>query len=279
MPISFRAGDNGFTHVCAHRGYCLHYPENTILAFEQARLAGATTCEIDLVLTQDGEAIVLHDAMLDRTTNGHGFAADHDLADIRGLDAAVRFGGRFEGVRIPTFAEALDWAKQTSMGLVVEMKERERPDLLTERVLTVLHETDGADHVMLLSFDHVDLARIKERAPAIRTEAIIHARHVDIVGMLKPCGADSVSIELEMFAPEDAEALHAAGLGNRVHLPRPDELAKYWAHGRDPRAEVGAWLAAGLIDSISGDDVSFLRKLVDQYPISAPAAGKRAAVG
>jgi glycerophosphoryl diester phosphodiesterase len=276
MPISFRAADNGFTHVCAHRGYCLHYPENTLFAFEQARLAGATTCEIDLVLTRDGEAIVLHDAMLDRTTDGHGFAADHDLADIRALDAAARFGGRFPGVTIPTFTETLLWARQASMGLVVEMKEHERPDLLSTRVLSVLRETGGADDVMLLSFNHVDLARIKEREPAIRTEAIVHARHADLIGVLKACGADSVSIELEMFAAEDAVALHEAGLSNRVHLPRPDALARYWMNGRDPRAEIGGWLAAGLIDSLSGDDVPFLRKLVDGYPLNA--AGARVAV-
>jgi glycerophosphoryl diester phosphodiesterase len=269
MPISFRAKDNGFTHVCAHRGFCLHYPENTLLAFEEARLAGATSCEIDLVLTRDGEAIVLHDAMVDRTTDGHGFAADHDLRELRGLDAAARFGGRFAGVGIPTFKEAVEWAQKASMGLVVEMKERERPDLLSSRVLSVLEETGGADNVMLLSFNHVDLARIKARAPGIRTEAIVHARHTDIVGVLKACDADSVSIELEMFAPEDAEALHAAGFGNRVHVPRPDDLAPYWAHGRDFRALIGGWLAAGLIDSLSGDDVVFLRKLVDQHPIGA----------
>ena len=273
MPISFRAKDSGITHVCAHRGYCLHYPENTLHAFEEARLAGATTCEIDLVLTRDGEAIVMHDAMLDRTTDGHGFAADHDLGDIRRLNAAARFGGRFTGVAVPTFTETVLWAKQASMGLVVEMKERERPELLTSRVLSVLKETNGADDVMLLSFNHADLARIKEREPDIRTEAIIHARHVDIVGVVKACGADSVSIELDMFAAEDASALHAAGLGNRVHVPRPDELAPFWKYGRDYRARIGEWLAAGLIDSISGDDVAFLRKLVDQYPIAAPARG------
>jgi len=270
MPISFRAKDNGFTHVCAHRGYCLHYPENTLLAFEEARLAGATTCEIDLVLTRDGEAIVLHDDMVDRTTDGYGFAADRDLADLRNLNAAARFGGRFAGVGIPTFRDAVEWAQRTATGLVVEMKERERPDLLSSRVLSVLEESGGAGNVMLLSFNHVDLARIKERAPGIRTEAIVHARHADIVGVLRACGADSVSIELDMFAAEDAEALHAAGLGNRVHLPKPDDLAPYWAHGRDWRARVGGWLSAGLIDSVSGDDVAFLRKLVDQYPIAAP---------
>jgi glycerophosphoryl diester phosphodiesterase len=273
MSISFRAMENGFAHVCAHRGYCLHYPENTLLAFERARLAGATTCEIDVVLTRDGEAIVLHDAMLDRTTDGYGFAADHDLAEVRSLNAAakldVRFGG---GVGIPTFEAVVLWAKKESMGLVVEMKERERPEVLASRILAVLRETDGADNVMLLSFNHVDLARIKEREPRVRTEAIVHARHVDIVAVAKACGADSVSIELDMFAAEDGAALHDAGLGNRVHLPRPDELAQFWIHGRDYRPRIGGWLAAGLIDSVSGDDVPFLRKLVDQYPIAAPGA-------
>jgi glycerophosphoryl diester phosphodiesterase len=272
MTISFRAADNGFTQVCAHRGYCLHYPENTLLAFERARAAGATTCEIDLVLTRDGEAVVMHDAMVDRTTDGHGFVADHDLAGIRGLDAAVRFGGRFAGVGVPTFAEAVSWAKQVNMGLVVEMKERERPDAMLSRVLAVLKETDGAGNVIVLSFNHVDLARIKEREPRVRTEAIVHARHVDIVGVLRACGADSVSIELEMFAPEDAVALHAAGYSNRVHLPNTAELARYWAHGRDPRARLAGWLRAGLIDTISADDVAFVRKLVDENPVAAPAS-------
>ena len=278
MAVSFRAADNGFTHVCAHRGYCLHYPENTLLAFEQARAAGATTCEIDLVLTRDGETVVLHDAMLDRTTDGHGFAADHDLAAIRALDAAARFAGRFAGVGVPTFAETVAWAKQAGVGLVVEMKERERPDVMIARILDVLRETDGAGNVMVLSFNHVDLARIKERAPAVRTEAIVHARHADIVGVLDACGADSVSIELDMFAEEDARALHAAGRSNRVHLPKPAKLVPYWASGRDPRLSLAGWLAAGLIDSLSGDDVPFLRTLVDRHPIATPATGGPRAV-
>jgi glycerophosphoryl diester phosphodiesterase len=278
MPISFHAADNGFTHVCAHRGYSLHYPENTLLAFEAAKAAGATTCEIDLVLTRDGEAVVTHDALLDRTTDGYGFVSDHDLSDIRARDAAVRFKGRFSGVRIPTFAEAILWAKREGMGLVVEMKERERPDALSSRVLDVLSETDGIGQVLVLSFNHVDLARIKDKAPDLRTEAIVHARHVDIVAVLKACGASSVSFELDMFAAEDAQAVHAAGLSNRVHVPRPDALAPYWSHGRDPRPQIGAWLASGLIDSLSGDDVAFLRKLVDQNPIRPPVARSSRAV-
>ncbi len=185
--------------------------------------------------------------------------------------------GSFGKVGLSTFAEVVQWAKKAKMGLVVEMKEYERPDELTDRVLQVLRKTDGFGNVLMLSFNHVDLLNIKKKEPNIRTEAIIHARHVDIVGVMRACQADSVSIELNMFAPEDAQKLHDAGLYNRVHCPRPSKLAPYWAHGRDPRIAIGQWLSAGLIDSLSGDDVIFLRKLVDQNPIQGATARKRRA--
>ena len=89
MPFSFLAREAGRVHVCGHRGYSLRYPENTLPAFEAARAWGATTVEIDVVLTADGEAVVLHDLTLDRTTDGHGYAADLDLERIRSLDAAL----------------------------------------------------------------------------------------------------------------------------------------------------------------------------------------------
>lgn len=91
MAFSFLAREAGRVHVCGHRGYSLLYPENTLPAFEAAKAAGATTVEIDVVLTADGEPIVLHDLTVDRTTNGHGFAADLSLEQIRRLDAGGGF--------------------------------------------------------------------------------------------------------------------------------------------------------------------------------------------
>src|SRR6185295_18431107 len=87
MPFSFLAREAGRVHVCGHRGYSLHYPENTIVAFDAAKAAGATSVEIDVVLTKDGEPIILHDLTVDRTTNGHGFAADLTFEEVRSLDA------------------------------------------------------------------------------------------------------------------------------------------------------------------------------------------------
>ncbi|SDA99804.1 Glycerophosphoryl diester phosphodiesterase [Sinorhizobium sp. NFACC03] len=262
MAFSFLAREAGRVHVCGHRGYSLHYPENTLPAFEAAKVAGATTVEIDVVLTADAEPIILHDLTVDRTTNGFGFAADLSLEQIRRLDAGIRFHPAFAGTKIPTVAEALDWAKADDMGVVLEIKEVERPDIAVDRVAALLRATGTVDRVIVISFDHVMLKRAVERHPGLRTEAITHARHADLVGMLKACGANSVSIELDMFHPDDAKALHQAGFSNRIHVPRPEVLAQFWRSGRDPLPDLVQWIADGLIDTISGDDAPFITMLV-----------------
>jgi glycerophosphoryl diester phosphodiesterase len=264
MAFSFLAREAGRVHVCGHRGYSLRYPENTIPAFAAAKARGATTVEADVVLTADGEPIVLHDRTLDRTTDGYGFAADLDLEQISSLDAGAGFNSRFARTRVPTLMEVLDWAKREEMGLLLEIKEAERPDLAVDRLAALLAATGVADRVCVISFDHVVLKRAVERHPGIETQAITHARHADIVGVLRACGARSVSIELDMFHPDDAKALHDGGFSNRVSLPRPEVLAEYWRGGRDIIPNVVQWIAQGLIDTISGDDVPFLARLVDR---------------
>ena len=262
MAFSFLASAAGHVHVCGHRGYSLRYPENTLPAFEAAKAAGATTVEIDLVLTADDEPVILHDLFVDRTTDGHGFAADLTLEQARALDAGSSFHPRFAQTRIPTLREVLDWAKREDMGIVLEIKEAERPDFAVDLVAGLLQATGTNDRVIVISFDHVVLKHARSRHPGLRTEAITHARHADLIGVLRACNASSVSIELDMFNPEDGKALHEAGLSNRVHVPRPEQLVEYWRAGRDPLPKLVEWIAGGLIDTISGDDVAFIARLV-----------------
>src|ERR1700730_15653699 len=157
----------------------------------------------------------------------------HVLERIQSLDAGSRFHPRFAGTRIPTLAEVLDWAKRDKMGLVLEIKEAEQPDLAVDRVASLLAATSTLDRVVVISFDHVVLKRAVERHPGIRTQAITHARHTDIVGVLRACGAASVSIEFDMFHPDDGRALHMAGCSNRVRIPRRERLDGKWRGGGD----------------------------------------------
>jgi len=248
-------------HVCGHRGHSIGAPENTIAAFTATREHGGDSAEIDCVLTEDGEIVLMHDQTLDRTTNGTGLVSAKTLADIRTLDAGGWFDERFAGERIPTLAEAIEFAKTYDFGLVVEVKEARQMDRFVRRLGAVLAETDGADQLVMISFDHAFLRDLKEALPSVRTEGITHARHADFVGVAKAARLDSISIEHQMFAPQDGAALHKAGVAVRFHLQRPAYYDRYKALGIDLLAPVSAHIADGVIDTISGDDVAFLAEL------------------
>jgi glycerophosphoryl diester phosphodiesterase len=93
--------------LCAHRGVMATHPENTLPAFREALRLGAHMVEFDLRRTRDGAVALMHDATVDRTTDGEGRFAELTLAELRRLDAGARKGARFAGTRIPTFAETL----------------------------------------------------------------------------------------------------------------------------------------------------------------------------
>jgi glycerophosphoryl diester phosphodiesterase len=115
--------------LIAHRGGAGLMPENTLAAFLQAeQLWRADMIELDVRATADGHCVVIHDATVDRTTNGSGNVADMRLAELQELDAGYRFtrdGGktypfRNKGIHIPTIEEVL--AALPSMRITVESK-------------------------------------------------------------------------------------------------------------------------------------------------------------
>ncbi len=93
--------------VVAHRGSVHLAPENTLAAIEKAIELGADLIEIDVRQTRDGRLVLMHDATVDRTTNGTGRVADLTLAELKRLDAGSWFAPEFAGERVPTLAEAL----------------------------------------------------------------------------------------------------------------------------------------------------------------------------
>ncbi len=99
----------------AHRGGAKRFPENTVFAFREALALGVTHIETDVRCTRDGAIVCIHDAKVDRTTNGSGKVRDMTLAELKTLDAGYRFtpdGGRTfpyrgRGITVPTLEEAL----------------------------------------------------------------------------------------------------------------------------------------------------------------------------
>ena len=139
--------------------------------------------------------------------------ADYDLAALRELDAGAWFDPSFAATSVPTLAEALAVARARGLGLLVEIKERQA-GLMLERLAATLLAEQAVGEVLVISFDH-PRSLVCGILPNVRTELITHARHVDPAGMARRAGAASVAVEWNMFHPEDAEALHAAGIAVR----------------------------------------------------------------
>ena len=93
--------------ICAHRGASDTHPENTLAAFHEAIRLGAQMIEFDVALSKDGKLVLMHDATVDRTTNGAGPVSQLTLDELKRLDAGGWKDDRFKGQRIPTFDEAL----------------------------------------------------------------------------------------------------------------------------------------------------------------------------
>lgn len=94
--------------VIAHRGNHVDVPENTIASFKEAIKAGADYVEVDLRTSKDGQLVVVHDATVDRTTDGKGRVADLTLAELRALKV---LNGEKKSHRIPEFKEVLKVCK------------------------------------------------------------------------------------------------------------------------------------------------------------------------
>jgi glycerophosphoryl diester phosphodiesterase len=194
-------------------------PENTKMAFMKALDLGADAIEFDVQLTRDGHAIVFHDDILDRTTNGRGLVADTDFATIRKLDAGSWFGAAFADAEVPTLEETLKvLGGRTTLN--VELKPDGRADRLVKHVITAVARFDLWDSVIFSSFDGSCIRKLRELVPGAR------------LGVLCTQGRLDDALEFARFV--DAENLHPP-----VALVDNDLVAR--AHAQD--LKVWTWTA------------------------------------
>ena len=107
----------------AHRGASGTAPENTLPAIDSALAAGVDYIEIDVHLSLDGKVIVIHDATVDRTTNGTGKVQKLTAEYIQSLDAGSWFGEPFIGVKVPTLEEVIRHI-DGKVKLLIEIKKK-----------------------------------------------------------------------------------------------------------------------------------------------------------
>lgn len=161
--------------VIAHRGAARLAPENTLTAFRLAADLGADAVELDARLTADGEVVILHDKLLDRTTNGSGLVSRRTLQELQALDAGANFGPAFAGERIPT----LDQVFEEVGGRVLINLELKNYDSAFDRLVpavTACVRAHGLQRRVLLScFSPISLWSAFLVAPEIPRALLLYA--------------------------------------------------------------------------------------------------------
>jgi glycerophosphoryl diester phosphodiesterase len=173
-------------------------PENTLRSFVAAQRAGLDLIELDLHLSKDGALVVMHDAEVDRTTDGSGSIADKTLAELRALDA-----GR--GERVPVFEEVLEAVRTP---LQAEIK-----DVAAARALAeVMRARDLTARVEVSSFHDEAITKIARLVPGVRTALIASRYGTEVVDRAVAAGAATVCLNIRRLTLEIVEHARASGL-------------------------------------------------------------------
>ena len=161
--------------VIAHRGGAGLWPENTMRAFEEAHAAGVDVIETDVRATSDGALVLVHDATVERTTDGRGRVGAMTLAELKRLDAGYRWtrdGGhtfpfRGQGLTVPTLEEAL--ARFPGARFNIEPKQ-EAPSIV-EPLCRLLRERAAVGRVVVASFHSSVVSEFRRACPEVATAA------------------------------------------------------------------------------------------------------------
>lgn len=164
--------------ILAHRGASLLAPPNTLSSFKKAVELGADGVELDVRLTKDKKPVVIHDPIVDHVSDGKGFVSDYTLKEIKKLDFGCRFSEDFRGERIPTLEEALDILGGLKL-INIEIKNDPYPYKDIEKItLETIYNMGIRDKILISSFDHELLLRIRHLDRDINTGVLYSFRPV-----------------------------------------------------------------------------------------------------
>jgi glycerophosphoryl diester phosphodiesterase len=244
-----RTGGEHRPLIIAHRGASGRAPENTLAAFRLAIAMRADGFELDVQLSADGQAVVIHDARLNRTTDRTGAVAGLTAEELAACDAGAWFARRlarrpripaiaqnvadltqdhdrrFAGEPVPRLADVLGLARAAKVKRVyVELKGNRRRDKqpLLKAVLALVAQQKMERAVTLLSFDHEIVRGVKALAPRLRTAATFaipgrgHLTARAIAGAVERAEADEAALHYGLATRRTVAALHERGISVAV---------------------------------------------------------------
>jgi len=204
----------------AHRGGAALWPENSLLAFRNALVLGADFVELDVHLSRDGEVMVIHDATLERTTDGSGPVRERTAAELRALHLKDR-GGAPTAEPVPILDEvvALAAAGQRQMLLEIKTDDRKRryPGI-EEKVMAVLDRRRFTSFAIVMAFEGETWRRVREIRPDARVGALYSARALPAAAIepelqaLRRAGIGFVGLDQRLVTADVARQARLAGL-------------------------------------------------------------------
>ena len=204
--------------VIAHRGDSAHRPENTLASFASALEIGAAYAEFDVHLTRDGEVVVIHDATLDRTTNGRGAVRGLTLAEIRKFSAGypARFGSAYAGERVPTLGEVLGLLRERAQAMIEIKADAVTDDAeggIEAHVVEEVRKAGMEKQVALISFERRALVRCRTLAPEIlRGHLFERGKAGDMLAGAREVGSELIMPEKRLLSDEVRDRAREAGV-------------------------------------------------------------------
>ena len=194
--------------VVAHRGGALHRPENTIEAVNVAISGGVKMVEVDVRITKDKKLVLIHDKTVDRTTPETGKVSALSYQELLEMDAGSHFSPDFSGVTIAGLEELLAMKIPEDMGIILELKDVEKPYFLEELALQI-NQCSFKERIILITFNKKYIKVLRATFPENKIGSLhVTGFSIDTEEKAEIVGLHWVNF---IFFPNKIKKLKAAG--------------------------------------------------------------------
>jgi glycerophosphoryl diester phosphodiesterase len=214
MPLHRTTAPPHHIEIVCHKGANAVAPENTYAAAQQAIDWGADTVEIDVWTTRDGEMVLMHDAKVDRTTDGVGHVVALTTDQIAALDAGSWFDPRFAGEPVPLLRDFLPWIKGRAH-VFIDVKFAH-----PQQLLDLLQKTGMHDEVFLWSGSDELMGLFHELDPSIALKANVKSPK-EVAAAHKALGARIVEVGLDHINDALVIACRDRGMKLMIYEKKP----------------------------------------------------------
>lgn len=188
----------------AHMGASAYAPENTLKSIRKALEMSVDAVEVDVQMSEDGHLIVFHDLTLKRMANMSVFVKDLTLSKLKRINLG-------DGEKIPTLDEVFQCILEKNIDLIIELK----VPGISEKVCQIIKKYDYVEKVIVDSFFHQEVYKIKGFCNKIRTGIDLYCMPIDALSLVRKTNSDYVLIDHQnlLFYPSFPEYLHRNGVG------------------------------------------------------------------